>query len=558
MRGGVSGSALEWAVALLRAPGERYALRLRSLPPGMETLLEVAADASTVALADISLRLGEPEDRVREAARFYVREVLFHPDADAYRTLGVGQQASSEQIKAHHRLLQHWLHPDRQRSEDDSVFAARVNTAWNELRNQTRRTAYDKTLREELAANPAHVHQATGPGLAGRRTSSWVQHEENVQPINRWRNRLPVLTLLGFCVLLGWLAIRDGQREPEAWDWKSGVSVAQVDAPDGDRSRVGSGRVAASVSVRPPAHSKPGPTVQASGKAATSPRAGIAPDKAVALAKPRRLPEAVTGPKPDSRRTTSVVVPSVVALMPTREQDRRARSIAPPAPAARPSQPPSKRVAVTGPPPARQVAQTTSPPPAKRVATASPPPASSPPISATAATASKSIKRKSPAVETAIASNGPPAARAKLAKARQPVGEAPARLSPPQVVAAVAPPSAPSAPSAPAPDFARIKQARQVGSQLLQYFRKIRQPAPPIWNSPAIMSSAGGMRNELHEQGVSRLDEPQWRINATSATMSTAFHADGEGAGMRGVLAVDMVWRENRWLVTGLSMEHGR
>ncbi|MDI1253531.1 hypothetical protein [Thermomonas sp.] len=72
------------------------------------------------------------------------------------------------------------------------------------------------------------------------------------------------------------------------------------------------------------------------------------------------------------------------------------------------------------------------------------------------------------------------------------------------------------------------------------------------------MSSAGGMRTALHDQGQARLDEPQWRINATSATMTTAFHAGDTAASMRGVLAVDMVWREDHWLVTGVSMERAQ
>ncbi|MBL0229036.1 DnaJ domain-containing protein [Thermomonas sp.] len=84
---------------------------------------------------------------MREAAQFYVREVLFFAQADAYRVLGVDADASDASIKAHHRLLQHWLHPDRLDNEDDAIFASRVNVAWNRLRNQARRRAYDEDRR---------------------------------------------------------------------------------------------------------------------------------------------------------------------------------------------------------------------------------------------------------------------------------------------------------------------------------------------------------------------------------------------------------------------------
>ena len=136
---GAKGSALEWALALLRAPGERHALRQRPLPEGVAELLGVASEPDDAALSDIAMRWGESPERLREAARFYAREILFQPQADAYRVLGLTPTATPEAIKSHHRLLQRWLHPDRQHAGDDRVFAGRVNTAWNQL---SRRFAY--------------------------------------------------------------------------------------------------------------------------------------------------------------------------------------------------------------------------------------------------------------------------------------------------------------------------------------------------------------------------------------------------------------------------------
>jgi len=109
------------------------------------------------------------------------------------------------------------------------------------------------------------------------------------------------------------------------------------------------------------------------------------------------------------------------------------------------------------------------------------------------------------------------------------------------------------------PDYNRIRQARQVGDELLGYFRKPRRNPPPIWNSPAIMSSANGMRDELHAQGLAGLDAPQWRIDASSATMTTAYRGKGAAEPTAdGLLTVEMIWRENRWLVTGISMQGRR
>lgn len=221
---GAKGSALEWALALLRAPGERHLLRQRPLPrDGMDLLLGIAAGGAPEVLAEQSHRFGESEARVVEAARFYVREVLFHPQASAYRVLGVEPGASAEEIKAHHRLLQLWLHPDRARNEDDAVFAARVNSAWNRLRSPDRRQAYDQAL---CAERPPEIFDSSG---ALRSVRTWVPAPEAMATPSPWRRRVPALALLGLCGVLVLLALRD--NTPADVDWDAGRSPA---APVGD------------------------------------------------------------------------------------------------------------------------------------------------------------------------------------------------------------------------------------------------------------------------------------------------------------------------------------
>lgn len=204
------GSALEWALALLRTPGNRHALRKRPLPTGIDHLLGIAAGAMPEVLAQAARTHGEPEARLQEAARFYVREILFFPEADAYRVLGVDAGATAERIKAHHRLLQHWLHPDRIESSDDSIFAARVNVAWNHLRNDARRRAYDETRTRDAAAD---VHASPAPVLP-----AWDAGAYGAAPhASPWRQRWPALLLGVACVGLVTLAVLDADREPLAW-----------------------------------------------------------------------------------------------------------------------------------------------------------------------------------------------------------------------------------------------------------------------------------------------------------------------------------------------------
>jgi hypothetical protein len=211
--GGAEGSALEWALALLQAPSERYALRDRPLPTGIDRLLAVAAGTVPEVLSEAAAAFNEAPERLREAARFYAREVMFFPGADAYRVLGVSADASAQQIKAHYRLLQAWLHPDRPGCEDDAAFAGRVNAAWNQLRTPARRRAYDA----ERAAQQAAVEAKTGMQVTHPPTiRGW--HDMPVplpDPSDRWRQRWPILALSSLCLVLFWLAWRDMARSPE-------------------------------------------------------------------------------------------------------------------------------------------------------------------------------------------------------------------------------------------------------------------------------------------------------------------------------------------------------
>ena len=147
----MDGNALEVALALMRLPSLRSSLRLQPLPEDVEQLIVLAA-GTAAPLAAASARSGELPSEVLEAARFYIREVMLFQDADAYRVLGVFRSASEAQIKLHYRHLQHWLHPDRVGNDWESVFAARINAAWHELRTPARRAAYDAHTSAEASA----------------------------------------------------------------------------------------------------------------------------------------------------------------------------------------------------------------------------------------------------------------------------------------------------------------------------------------------------------------------------------------------------------------------
>ena len=84
---------------------------------------------------------------VREAATFFLEQVLLHADADSYRVLGATRGAPYTELRRNMTLLLQWLHPDIDRGDLRSVFAARVTRAWDDLKTPERRAAYDRAQR---------------------------------------------------------------------------------------------------------------------------------------------------------------------------------------------------------------------------------------------------------------------------------------------------------------------------------------------------------------------------------------------------------------------------
>jgi hypothetical protein len=156
--------ALLQALALWRSPrGARPGPEDR-LPEGVELLVRiVGGDAQALAFAIQTTR--EAEASVRDAAAFYIQQVMFATGSDSYRVLGLDPGASDEQLKSHHRWLTRWLHPDRNRDEWEAVFSERVNRAWQDLRNSERRQRYDMSRAGAAAVGPF----PTGKQIVARR-----------------------------------------------------------------------------------------------------------------------------------------------------------------------------------------------------------------------------------------------------------------------------------------------------------------------------------------------------------------------------------------------------
>lgn len=139
----------------------------RPLPPAVGILLRLAGGTASQEL-DPALPALAPADELRAAALFFIEQVLLQRGGSHYRVLGLPQDATAEQIKEHHRLLMRLFHPDRESLTDAprEEFAARINLAYNTLRDAGQRSSYDANLR---AQRQAHRQTSPKPAVEMRR-----------------------------------------------------------------------------------------------------------------------------------------------------------------------------------------------------------------------------------------------------------------------------------------------------------------------------------------------------------------------------------------------------
>ena len=200
-------TAIEQAITFLSRTDLTVTARQQPLPPGVTDLLKISSGDHDVLLVAQQSSRYSLED-VRHAAEFYVQQILFAPDSNHYRVLGVEPSDPDAKIKLHYRLLVSWLHPDKNSSDWEVVFSERINRAWHGLRTSERRRQYD----EQLSAKPAAPKPVAAPIRREIKPAQWHDRDIDSQFISaRTIKRLPIVmfSLLGVgAVLALWLLIQ--------------------------------------------------------------------------------------------------------------------------------------------------------------------------------------------------------------------------------------------------------------------------------------------------------------------------------------------------------------
>ncbi len=182
------------ALAMLQDPNLARAARRCPLPKGVTLLLETAAGEAE-ALCCASAATGRSQAALKQAAGFFIEQVLLSAEADSYRVLGADREALAGELRRHMALLMRWLHPDLVANGapgprfDRSAFAGRVTKAWESIKTPERREAYDAACAS--AGRPSRKASGHGNLPAPGEFSSQIL----LNPIARGQRQLKVYRL---------------------------------------------------------------------------------------------------------------------------------------------------------------------------------------------------------------------------------------------------------------------------------------------------------------------------------------------------------------------------
>jgi hypothetical protein len=146
--------ALRDAMELIHVPSRVRLLRSEPLSDGVPFLLRIAAGDTAAESAAVEI-MDRPKELIRQAAGFYIEQILLDSRSNSYRVLGANPDATSSELRRNMALLLRWLHPDVYPKGEQSIFATKVTLAWNDLKTLERRAAYDEIWRESLEKKSA-------------------------------------------------------------------------------------------------------------------------------------------------------------------------------------------------------------------------------------------------------------------------------------------------------------------------------------------------------------------------------------------------------------------
>lgn len=177
--------ALVAAISMLECPHAAKLARSSRLPEGVTFLLEIAAGEAH-ALSKAAQLTGRTEATLQKAAGFFIEQVLLYPGGDSYRILGSDRRTSLSELRRNMALIMRCLHPDLALDAssssllDRSLFASRITQAWETVKTDERRTAYNTSLAAK--ESPLNLRKNTRAPARTVKIAPRIDARKKIQP----------------------------------------------------------------------------------------------------------------------------------------------------------------------------------------------------------------------------------------------------------------------------------------------------------------------------------------------------------------------------------------
>ncbi|MBS0235246.1 MAG: J domain-containing protein [Proteobacteria bacterium] len=143
-------------------------MRSSPLPRGILLLLRLAAEEAD-ALSEAEKADKRARDAHRDAAIFFIEQILLAANSDAYRVLGLDETATPTERRRHMVYLLKWLHPDRHGDPHKARLARRVLLAWNELKSTRRSSDCSSSTQTERRSRRVNNAMRAPPAIVTTR-----------------------------------------------------------------------------------------------------------------------------------------------------------------------------------------------------------------------------------------------------------------------------------------------------------------------------------------------------------------------------------------------------
>ena len=160
---------------------------------------------NTDAIKDFAHKQGIDLKYLVDGANFVISKMHFNNENNYYITLGLPQGASQDEIRERWKRLMLLYHPDRQEGDEEWVSerAKKVNEAYSVLKDDSKRTVFDRKLKEQALNQKTLTHPAAGTRTHSRRRTD----KSPVSPVWAGSKKHIPRVLVGLYILVAMIII---------------------------------------------------------------------------------------------------------------------------------------------------------------------------------------------------------------------------------------------------------------------------------------------------------------------------------------------------------------